>query len=49
MNISHDSAMRIVTEMSSVIGHDVNMMDDCGVIIASTDPERLGTDRKSVV
>ena len=42
MNISHDSAMRIVTEMSSIIGHDVNMMDERGVIIASTDPERLG-------
>ncbi|MGI6075032.1 MAG: CdaR family transcriptional regulator [Pyramidobacter sp.] len=43
MNISHDSAMRIVTEMSSVIGHDVNMMDERGIIIASTDPERFGT------
>lgn len=43
MNISRDSAMRIVTEMSSIIGHDVNMMDEQGIIIASTDPERLGT------
>lgn len=43
MNISHDSAMRIVTEMSSIIGHDVNMMDERGIIIASTDPERFGT------
>ena len=43
MLISHESAMRIVTEVSSVIHHDVNMMDEQGMIIASTDPARLGT------
>ncbi len=43
MLISHESAMRIVTEVSSIIDHDVNMMDEQGLIIASTDPARLGT------
>ena len=43
MDISHESAMRIVTEMSSIIHHDVNMMDGEGMIIASTDPSRIGT------
>ena len=43
MLISHESAMRIVTEMSSILKHDVNMMDEKGLIIASTDPHRIGT------
>ena len=43
MLISRDSAMRIVTEMSSVIHHDINMMDEQGIIIASTDPARVGS------
>ena len=43
MLISQASAMRIVMEVSSVIHHDVNMMDERGVIIASTNPARTGT------
>ncbi|MGD8401315.1 MAG: sugar diacid recognition domain-containing protein [Bacillota bacterium] len=43
MQISKTSAMQIVTEISSIINHDVNMMDDKGIIIASTDKARLGT------
>ena len=43
MLLSEESAMRIVTEMSSLIHHDVNMMDEHGIIIASTNPARMGT------
>jgi carbohydrate diacid regulator len=42
MQISKTSAMQIVTEISSIINRDVNMMDDKGIIIASTDKARLG-------
>ncbi|RPF43200.1 carbohydrate diacid regulator [Hydrogenoanaerobacterium saccharovorans] len=43
MQISKDNAMKIVTEISGIINQHVNMMDERGIIIASTDPERLGT------
>lgn len=43
MQISQTSAMKIVTEINSIINRDVNMMDDKGIIIASTDRSRLGT------
>ena len=43
MQISKVSAMKIVTEISSIINRDVNMMDDNGIIIASTDKARLGS------
>lgn len=43
MQISDESAMRIVSEISSIIQYDVNVMNPQGVIIASTDPERIGT------
>ncbi|WP_411676202.1 CdaR family transcriptional regulator [Caproicibacter sp.] len=42
MRISHQDAMRIVTEMSGIIDYPVNMMNDRGTIIASTDPKRIG-------
>jgi len=35
--------MEIVTEMSSIINQNVNMMDENGIIIASTDPSRMNT------
>lgn len=35
--------MQIVTEISGIMGEHVNLMDEKGVIIASTDPTRLGT------
>ena len=28
--------------MKSVTGRDINLMDDSGTILASTDPERVG-------
>lgn len=43
MLISSESAMAVAREISSIIGHDVNMMDARGVIIASTDALRIGT------
>ena len=42
MKISRSTAMRIVTDLSDIVGQKINMMDENGVIIASTDPERLG-------
>ena len=43
MEISRSTAMRIVTELSEIISQKVNLMDEKGMIIASTDPERIGT------
>jgi len=34
--------MRIVTDLSDIVGQQINMMDENGLIIASTDPDRLG-------
>lgn len=42
MDISLDNAQRIVSEISSVLGADVNLIDQGAVIIASTDPARVG-------
>lgn len=42
MQISLDNAQRIVSEISSVLGEDVNLMDQSAIIIASTDPDRVG-------
>ncbi|AWB81873.1 hypothetical protein C3B44_05475 [Corynebacterium yudongzhengii] len=43
VEISLDNAQRIVSEISSVLGTDVNLMDQTAAIIASTDPSRVGT------
>lgn len=43
MNISTDNAMQIVTEISNIINQHVNMMNESGIIIASTDSKRIGT------
>lgn len=43
MELSRQSAMKIVSEISAIIGQHVNMMDEAGYIIASTDAARLGT------
>lgn len=43
MKIPKQSSRRIVEEISGVIGQQVNMMDQLGVIVASTDPARIGT------
>lgn len=42
MEISLDNAQRIVSEISSVLGADVNLMDQSAAIIASTDASRVG-------
>lgn len=43
MNISRQNAMHIVTNISNIINQHVNMMDEHGMIIASTDSGRIGT------
>ncbi len=43
MKIPKHSSKRIVEEISGVIGQQVNMMNELGIIIASTDPARIGT------
>ena len=43
MQISKTIAMRIVTDLSAIIDQKVNLMDETGTIIASTDPRRIGT------
>ena len=42
MFIAEETAGAIVSEMKSVTGRDINLMDDRGTILASTDPERVG-------
>ncbi len=42
VEISLDSAQRIVSEISSVLGADVNLIDRSAAIIASTDARRVG-------
>ncbi|NLZ93519.1 MAG: hypothetical protein GX922_05840 [Firmicutes bacterium] len=42
MKLSQDNAQNIVEAMSGIINQDINMMDSDGVIIASTDHQRIG-------
>lgn len=42
MRISHTDAQQIVTEMKASIHHDVNIMDENGIILASTNMTRQG-------
>lgn len=42
MFISEGAARAIVREMKEITGHDINIMDQQGVIFASTDPARVG-------
>lgn len=42
MGLSTESAQQIVSEISSIVKQNVNMMDVGGYIIASTDPKRIG-------
>lgn len=42
MIISKDQMQRIVEEMENTIHHHINIMDESGHIIASTDPARIG-------
>ncbi len=43
MKFPKSSCMKIVHEISGIIGEQINMMDHEGMIIASTDPTRIGT------
>jgi carbohydrate diacid regulator len=43
MNIPRKIAFQIVTDISEIINQHVNMMDDKGIIIASTDHNRVGS------
>lgn len=43
MKISQGTANRIVTELSHIIDQNINLMDEQGVIISSTNPKRIGT------
>ena len=42
MHITQKSAQNIVNEMKASIHRDINIMDENGVILASTDPARRG-------
>lgn len=42
MDISRQDAQRIVDEMKAAIHRDINIMDEDGVILASTNPARQG-------
>lgn len=43
MQLSKEYAQSIVDEMKSVIHQDVNIMDQTGMILASTNPARIGS------
>ncbi|MFD1708152.1 CdaR family transcriptional regulator [Siminovitchia sediminis] len=43
MQISTELAQTIVTEMQEIIGQDINYMNTDGLIVASTNEERIGT------
>lgn len=43
MQISTELAQTIVTEMQEIIGQDINYMNTDGVIVASTNKDRIGT------
>jgi carbohydrate diacid regulator len=42
MLLSAQSAQQIAYEISSIVKQHVNIMDENGYIIASTDPKRIG-------
>lgn len=42
MHITQKSAQNIVNEMKASIHRDINIMDENGVILASTDPAPPG-------
>ncbi len=42
MRISKNSAMEIVSEISNITGANINIMNEAGFIIASTDEKRIG-------
>lgn len=42
MKLSQNTVHKLIDELSSVIEYNLNIMDEKGTIIASTDPERIG-------
>lgn len=42
MDLSSAVAMNIINEMRPIISRDINIIDARGIIIASTDPQRIG-------
>lgn len=42
LNISRENALELVRQLSDVLQNNVNLMDAEGVIIASTNPQRIG-------
>lgn len=42
MKLSISTVNNLIRELSSVIDYDLNIMDENGIIISSTDPERIG-------
>lgn len=42
MDISINYAQEIVSEIGDIIKKNINLMDETGHIIASTDPDRIG-------
>ena len=42
MKVSRKQARDLIAEISAVVDIDINIMDDTGTIVASTDYERIG-------
>ena len=42
MQLSRESAQKIVEEIGALVRQNINLMDETGHIIASTDPKRIG-------
>ncbi len=42
MKIGRQTARELIKEVSSIIDYDINIMDETGMIMASTDPSRAG-------
>ncbi len=42
MFLKKDTATKIIEEISMILDYDINMMDEKGAILASTDPSRVG-------
>ena len=42
MRLGKDTAARIIREISMILDYDINIMDEKGAILASTNPDRIG-------
>ena len=43
MQLSRHSAQQIVEQIGKLVRQNINLMDESGHIIASTDPKRIGS------